>query len=89
MSCNKGKSQCENITCGVPQGSPLLLIVYINNICRTSNLLETILFVDDNTCFYSHKDICMLCKIVCNELREVCNWFKVNKLSLNAKQRLT
>ena len=28
----------------------------------------------------------MLCEIVNNELREVCNWFKANKLSLNAKK---
>ena len=28
----------------------------------------------------------MLREIVNNELREVCNWFKANKLSLNAKK---
>ena len=82
VSYNTGKSQYENIQCGVPQGSilgPLLFIVYMNDICCTSNLLKTILFADDTTCFYSHKDIDMLCEIVNNELREVCNWFKANK----------
>ena len=52
-----------------------------------SNLLKTISFADYTTCFYSHKDIDMLCEIVNNELREVCNWFKANKLSLNAKKK--
>ena len=63
-----------------------LFIVYMNDICCTSNLLKTILFADDTTCFYSHKDIDMLCEIVNNEVREVYNWFKADKLSLNAKK---
>ena len=58
----------------------------MNDIFCTSNLLKTILFADDTTCFYSHKDIDMLCKIVNIELREVCNWFKAKKLSLNAQK---
>ena len=62
VSYNTGKSQYENIQCGVPQGSilgPLLFIVYMNDIFCTSNLLKTILFADDTTCFYSNKDIDM------------------------------
>ena len=58
VSYNTGMSQCVNIRCGVPQGSilgPLLFILYMNDICHTSKLLNTILFADDTTCFYSHK----------------------------------
>ena len=58
-------------------------ILYMNDICYTSGLLKTILFADDTTYFYSHKDVQILFNIVKNELKEVCNWCKANKLSLN------
>lgn len=86
---NSKKSQFENIKCGVPQGSilgPLLFILYVNDICNTSKVLKTILFADDTTCFYSHKNVNILCDTVNKELKEICNWFKANKLSLNAKK---
>jgi hypothetical protein len=83
------KSPVNDIRCGVPQGSilgPLLFIIYMNDICNTSSLLNTILFADDTTVFYSHKDMHILCTTLNDELKEVCNWFKANKLSLNAKK---
>ena len=58
----------------------------MNDIYYTSKLLNTILFADDTTVFYSHKNLPVLCDIMNNELKEVCNWFKANKLSLNAKK---
>ena len=84
VSCNTRKSGNEDIQCDVPQGSilgPLPVILYMND---TSGLLKTVLFADDTTCFYSHKDAQTLCN---NELKEICNWFKANKLSLNAKKK--
>ena len=47
-------------------------------------LLKLILFADDITVFYSNDDISVLCDTVNRELNEVYNWFKCNKLSLNA-----
>ena len=46
---------------GVPQGpilGPLLLIIiYINDLPNASSLIESILFADDTSIFYSHKDV--------------------------------
>ena len=36
---------------------PLLFILYVNDITFTSNVLDFILFADDTTILYSHKDI--------------------------------
>ena len=35
---------------------PLLFLLYINDICNTSNVLELVLFADDTNIFFSHKD---------------------------------
>ena len=86
---NSAKSQTESVSCGVPQGSilgPLLFILYMNDICYTSKILKMILFADDTTVFHSDKNISRLCAIMNDELKEVSNWFKANKLSLNAKK---
>ena len=74
VSYNTGKSPYENpiwkysMRCAT--GSklrPLLFIVYMNYICRTSDLLKTKIFADNATYFYSHNDIDILCEIVNNE----------------------
>ena len=87
VSYNTKTSSHLNVTCGVPQGSilgPQLFIIYINDICSTSKLLSFILFADDTTVFYSDLDINKLQDVINTELEEVSNWFKCNKLSLNA-----
>ena len=79
----------KNIICGVPQGSilgPLLFIIYVNDIINTSDVLEFILFADDTTILFSHKDIENQISLINTELNEVSNWFKANKLSVNASK---
>lgn len=74
------------ITTGVPQGSilgPLLFILYINDICNVSKLLELILFADDTNIFLSGSDYASICNIINVELSKLNVWFCVNKLSLN------
>ena len=55
-------STCQ-IRCGVPQGSilvPLFFLIYINDICNGSKVLDFILFADDtiisNVPFDAHTD---------------------------------
>ena len=89
VNYNNTTSSYEKVTCVVPQGSilgPLLFILYMNDICNTSKLLSFILFADDTTEFLSDKDFNVLYDTMNNELYEVCNWFKCNKLSLNASK---
>ena len=55
---NNSNSELKNITCGVQQGSilsPVLFILYINDMCEVSKLLNIILFADDASMFYSTK----------------------------------
>ena len=48
------KSNCETITCGIPQGStlgPLLFLLYINDLPNCSNKLSFRIFADDTNMF--------------------------------------
>ena len=76
VSYNSTLSSSESVKCGVPQGSilgTLLFIIYMNDICHTSKLLNFILFADDTTVFYSNSNLDTLYDTINDELKEVCN----------------
>ena len=85
---NGCKSNASFITTGVPQGSilgPLLFIIYINDLpCCTK--LHTVKFADDSNFVIKGKDLPSLSETLNIELRNVDEFFKANKLKLNAKK---
>ena len=65
----------------------VLFIPYVNDITLTSNVIDFIFFANDATILYSQKDVSSYkVNVVNEELKEVSNWFKANKLSVNASK---
>ena len=88
---NGYKSSLKYVECGVPQGSilgPLLFLIYINDLCNVSKVLDFILFADDTNIVFSHKDPIFLMELVNTELQKLSCWFQANKLSINVKKSI-
>ena len=86
VTVNNCDSNHEVISCGVPQGStlgPLLFLIYINDISRSSNLFKFRLFADDTNLFHSIKNNSFNFDILNKELHKVSVWCKANKLTIN------
>ena len=84
--CNDVLSEGREIMFGVPQGSnvsPLLFLIYINDLANISKNLYFILFADDTNIFFAHHSWEILLQRLNNELTLVNNWFLANRLTLN------
>ena len=79
----------EVVSCGVPQGSVLgllLFLLYINDIQHCSRKLEFFLFAVDTNVLCSHENFKTLELIVNVELNNLFDWLTANKLTLNRKK---
>ena len=86
---NNTESEFGTISCGVPQGSvlgPLLFLLYINNLCDSVKTVNTYLYADDTVLVSSAIDIYTAHAHLQNDLTNVANWCKSNKLSINIKK---
>ena len=89
VSNNGVKSSVCSITLGVPQGSnlgPLLFLIFINDIVKSSSLLKFNLFADDTSIYLSDCDENNLHSVMNAELEKVSNWILANKLALNVEK---
>ena len=85
---NSISSEQETL-CGVPQGSvlgPLLFLLYINDICNSSSILQFFLFADDTNLLYADKSLRSLEKVLNRVLTHVSDWLIANRLTLNIKK---
>ena len=65
---------------------PVLFLLYINDMHRSSDQLRFVHFGDDTTVFASDSDINGVHASVNRELVGVDNWLKTNRLSLNVSK---
>ena len=82
-------SEYRRISYGVPQGSclgPLLFLVFCNDLPLNLHLSKAILFADDTTIYKSHENLRYPQWSLHEELKQLADWFKANKLTLNLKK---
>ena len=78
VQCDDAISDCNEILCGVPQGSilgPKLFILYINDICNISELMKFVSFADATNILCEHDNYLSLCDLVNMELIKLSKWF--------------
>ena len=89
VSFNNCQSEILNVSYGVPQGSilgPQLFIMYINDICKVSQVFKYILFADDTNLLLCDRDLNELVRVINGGLEQLQPCVFVNRLSLNTSK---
>ena len=93
VKCRVASSEMEEIIekfqveYGAPQGSclgPLLFLIFTNDLHLNLDHCKCILFADDTTIYITHKNLRYMEWCVQEDLNKLDDWFKANKLTLNA-----
>ena len=86
VSINGYKSNLADVKCGVPQSSilgPLLFLIYINDLHAAIKHSEVHHFADDTNLLNFNSCVKSINKQVNYDLKNLSNWLKANKISLN------
>ena len=65
---------------------PFIFILYINDLPNASDLIELLFFADDTSISYSHSNPNTLESVLNNELKNIEDLLRCNKLSVNVKK---
>ena len=79
-------SNYEQVTYGTPQGSclgPLLFLIFSNDLFRNLDSCNNLQFADDTTIYKGHRNLRYLMWCIKNDLSNLDDMFKANKLTLN------
>ena len=80
-------SSTKSVNCGIPQGSclgPLLFIIYVNDFERCLQGASPNMYADDTSITCSSADSDSLLRNINDEMTNIAEWMRLNKLSLNA-----
>ena len=86
VSINGNKSNLADVKCGVPEGSilgPLLFLIYINDLHVAIKYSEVHHFADDTSLLNFNSCVKSINKLVSYDLKNLSNWLRANKISLN------
>ena len=89
MSISGIDSNPRNLDFGVPQGTvlgPLLFLIYINDVHKAIKFCITRHFADDTNLLIYSNSLKQLQKDLNYDLRQLSNWLKSNKISLNCSK---
>ena len=80
-------SDQHHVEYGAPQGSclgPLLFLIFTNDLNLNLDHCQCILFADDTTIYITHDNIRYMEWCMQMDLNRINDWFRANKLTLNA-----